>query len=118
MLIYQIQLAFTSYEKQKGKKTINITEEIKRNFNYTITKKIFMLLLFFTCFYTLYFIGNTFIRNARLKLAKIIHILRPHYHPKIIGLIPKNKQKMYICVHEIIRLIIMKMKMKMKKRSH
>ena len=82
---------------KKGKKTINITEEIKRNFNYTMTKKIFMLPLFFACFYTLYFIDNTFIRNARLKLAKIIPILRPHYHPKIIGLIPKSKQKMYLC---------------------
>ena len=50
---------------------------------------------------------------------KIIHILHPRYHPKIIGHILKNKQKnKCVCIHEIIRLIIMKMKMKMKNRSH
>ena len=50
---------------------------------------------------------------------KIIHILHPRYHPKIIGHILKNKQKdMNLCIHEIIRLIIMKMRMKMKNRSH
>ena len=48
---------------------------------------------------------------------KIIHILHPRYHPKIIGHILKNKQKnKCVCIHEIMRLIIMKMKMK--KRSH
>ena len=48
---------------------------------------------------------------------KIIHILNPN--PKIIGHIPKNKEKnKCVCIHEIIRFIIMKMKVKMKKRSH
>ena len=42
---------------------------------------------------------------------KIIHILHPRFHPKIIGQILKDKQKSK-------RLIIMKVKMKMKKRSH
>ena len=50
---------------------------------------------------------------------EIIHILYPHDHPKIIGDIPKNKQKnMYICIHKIIRLILMKTKIKMKNRLH
>ena len=50
---------------------------------------------------------------------KIIHIFHPPYHPKTIGPILKNKQmKMYAFIHEIVRLIIMKMKMKMKNRSH
>ena len=79
-----------------------------------------------------FFISNTFIRNVRLKLAKnqanakqqlrlnvsylkITHILHPRYHPKIIGHILKNK---CVCIHRIIRLIIIKMKMKMKNRSH
>ena len=50
---------------------------------------------------------------------KIIHILHPRYHPKIIGHILKNKQRnKCVCIHEIIQLIIMKMKMKMKNGSH
>ena len=50
---------------------------------------------------------------------KIIYILHPRNHPKKTGHIPKNKQKnMYVCIYEIIRLIIMKMKMKMKNKSH
>ena len=50
---------------------------------------------------------------------KIIHILHPHYHPKIIGHILKNKQKnKCVCFYEIMRLIIMKMEMKLKNRSH
>ena len=64
-------------------------------------------------------LGNT----LRLNFCywKIIHIAHPHphYHPKIIGHILKNKQiSKCVCIHEIIRLIIMKMKMKMKNRSH
>ena len=52
-------------------------------------------------------------------LMKIIHILNPPYQPKIIGDIPKTKQKhKCVCIHEIIQLTIMKMKMKMKNRSH
>ena len=46
---------------------------------------------------------------------KIIHILYPPYLPKMIGHILKNKQKnKYVCKHEIKRLIIMNIKMKMK----
>ena len=45
----------------------------------------------------------------------MIHILHPHYHPKIIEHILKNKQKnKCVFIHEIIRLTVMKMKMKMK----
>ena len=50
---------------------------------------------------------------------KIIHILHLNYHPKTIAHILKNKQKnIRVCIHEIIRLIIMKIKMKMQNRSH
>ena len=50
---------------------------------------------------------------------KIIHILHPRYHPKIIGHILKNKQKSKRAfIHEITRLIVMKIKMKMKNKSH
>ena len=50
---------------------------------------------------------------------KIIRILHPRYHPKIIGHILKNSQKnKYVCIHETMRLIIMKIKIKMKNRSH
>ena len=50
---------------------------------------------------------------------KIIHILHERYHPKIIRNILQNKQKnKCVCIHEVIRLIIMKMKMKTKNRSH
>ena len=47
---------------------------------------------------------------------KIIHILHPRYHPKIIGHTLKISKK--TCIHEIIQLIIMEMKMKKKIRSH
>ena len=40
-------------------------------------------------------------------------------YPKIIGHILKNLQKnKYVCIHETMRLIIMKIKIKMKNRSH
>ena len=74
-------------------------------------------LLKLTCLsYMLFLKSNTFMSNARLKLAKnqanirntlrlnfcylkIIHILHPRYHPKIIGHILKNKLKNnYVCV--------------------
>ena len=63
----------------------------------------------------------SFISNTRLKLAKnqanakqplklnfcylkIIDILHPYYHPKIIGDSLKNKQKnKSVCIHEIER---------------
>ena len=48
---------------------------------------------------------------------KIIRILHRRYHAKIIGYTIKNKQNnKFACIHEIIQLIIMKMKMKMKKQ--
>ena len=60
---------------------------------------------------------NSTLRQSFCYL-KIIHILRSHYNPKIIGYILKNKQKNNcVCFDEVIRLNIMKMKMKMKKRS-
>ena len=69
-----------------------------------------------------FFESNAFISNSRLKLAKnqanarqhpevelylkIIHILHPYYHLKIIGHILKNKQKnKCFYIHEIIGLI-------------
>ena len=53
--------------------------------------------------------------NNTLRLnfcyLKIIHILHPSYHSKIIKYIAKNKKKnKYVCFHQIIWLIIMKMK--------
>ena len=61
--------------------------------------------------------------NNTLRLnfcyLKVDHILHPGYHPKIIGHILGNKQKnKSACIHEIIRLIIIKLKMKTKNRSH
>ena len=50
---------------------------------------------------------------------KIIHTLHLRYNPKIMGHILKNKQKnKCVYIHEIMRLIIIKRKMKMKNRSH
>ena len=50
---------------------------------------------------------------------KIIHTLHPHYLQKILGHILKNKQKgQSVFTHEITRLITMKMKMKIKNKSH
>ena len=81
-----------------------------------------------------FFTSNTFILQtemAKIKqmlsntlrvnfcYLKTIHILHPCYHPKIIGHILKNKQKnKCVCIHEIIRFIVMKMKMKMKNILH
>ena len=80
--------------------------------------------------------SNTFISNARLKLAKnqaeaeqdpeadllllenYSH-LHTCYHPKIIVHILKNEKKnKYIYINEIIRLILINMNIKMKNRSH
>ena len=44
--------------------------------------------------------------SSRSHLLKVRHILKT-----------KQKNK-YVCIHEIIRLMIMKIKMKMKNRSH
>ena len=78
---------------------------------------------------------NTFTSNIRLKLAKNQADAKPHPEaepllfetylhslstlpPKIIGHILKNKQKnKSVRIHEIIRLIMIKMKMKMKNIS-
>ena len=50
---------------------------------------------------------------------KIIHILHLRNTPKIIRYILKNKQhKKWVCFHEVIRLIVMKMKIKMKNILH
>ena len=47
------------------------------------------------------------------------HILQPGYHPKIIWHILENNQRnKCVCIHEIIWLVITKMKMKMKNRSN
>ena len=84
---------------------------------------------------TRFFISNTFINNARLKLAKIqanakqhpeAELLFENYshsssrnHSKIIANVLRNKQKKKcVCNHEIRRLIIMKIKIEMKNRSH
>ena len=61
-------------------------------------------------------LSNTFKLN--FYYLKTIHVLHPSYHSKIIGHIPKNKEKnKYGCIHQIKRLIITKMKIKMKNRS-
>ena len=85
-----------------------------------------------------FFISNTFLSNTKLKLEKNqantkqhfetmswgwtftnIHILHSFYHPKIIGDIVKTKKKKKcVCIHQILWLIIEKMMMKMKNRSH
>ena len=60
-------------------------------------------------------------QHAELNFCylKIIYILHPGYHPKMKAHILKNKEKnKCVCINEIIRLIIMKMKMKTKKRLH
>ena len=46
---------------------------------------------------------------------KMIHILHPRYHLKIIKIKQKSK---FVCIQEIMRLIIMAMEMKIKDRSH
>ena len=82
-----------------------------------------------------FFISNTFISKARLKLAKksskcwgtrwgwtfVIWKLSTFFNHiiKTIGHILKNKtKKKCVCVHKITRLIITKMKMKIKSRSY
>ena len=48
-----------------------------------------------------------------------IHILQTRYHTKTIRHVLKDNQKnKRVCIHEIIRLFIMKMKMRMKNRLH
>ena len=57
--------------------------------------------------------------RLNFRYLKIVHILHPRYHPKIIGYIVRNDQKKkYVRIFEICDLIIIKMKMKMKKRLY
>lgn len=82
------------------------------------------------------FISTTFISNASWNWQKIeqmqtnilrlnffylkmIHILHPSYHPKIIRRILKNMQKNKCDrIHEIMQFIIMKIRMKMKNKPY
>ena len=51
-------------------------------------------------------LGN--ILRVNFSYLKIIHILHPLYHPKILGLILKNKQKsQFVFTDEIARLVTM-----------
>ena len=65
---------------------------------------------------------NQMLRNTlwpNFSYLKIIHILHQRYHAKVTGHILKNKQKnKYVCIHEIIRLIIKKTKIKLKNGSY
>ena len=88
------------------------------------------------CLSVCIYIHAFFISKVRLNLAKnqanvkqhlrlnfsyliIIQILDPRYHPKLMRHILKNKPKSKrVFIHKITRLIIMKMKMKIKNRSH
>ena len=57
--------------------------------------------------------------EAELLLFKICSHPHPWYHPKIIRHILKKKaNNKCVCIHVIMRLIIMKVKLKMKNRSH
>ena len=59
--------------------------------------------------------------RANFCYLKIIHIFHPCYDPKIIGQVTsvqKKQKNQWACIHDIIRLIIMKMKVKMKNRLH
>ena len=85
---------------------------------------------------TRFFISNTFISNARLKLGKNQAKAKQHPEAELLlfenySLSPstlssknnirysekctKNKR---VCLNEVIRLMIMKMRLKMKTRSH
>ena len=66
-------------------------------------------------------IGKNLSNTLRLNICylKIIHILHPRKHPNIKGSTRKNKQKnKCVCIHDIMRLIIIKMEKKKKNRSH
>ena len=95
-----------------------------------------LLLLRPTSLFTRFFISNIFISNTRLKLSKrnqaiakqhfktelflfeIIPFLHSCYHPKTIGNILKTVRNKCVCFSEIVWLIMMKLEIKMKKRSH
>ena len=62
-------------------------------------------------------LSNTLRQN--FCYLKIIHILHQRYYLRIIGHSLKNKQKnKCFCIHEIIRLIIKEMHMKIKNKSN
>ena len=62
-------------------------------------------------------LSNTLMLN--FCYLKIIHILNPCYHPKLTWDILENIAKNNcFCLNEIIWLIIMKMRVKMKNKSH
>ena len=59
--------------------------------------------------------------TLRLNLCylEIIHILHLHYHPEIIRhILEKKRKNKCVCIREIMQLIIMQIKMKMKNISH
>ena len=79
-----------------------------------------------------FYISSTFISKVWLKLAKNQANAKQHpeaelllfendshsyprYHLKIIKIKQKSK---FVCIHEIMRLIVMTMKIKIKDRSH
>lgn len=98
-----------------------------------VSQNVWCVWSFLIC--SLFYISNLFTSNTRLKLAK--HQAHGKQHPKaqlllfknfshssftlpskITRHILRNKQNnKCICIHEIIRLIIMNMNMKMKNRS-
>ena len=62
-------------------------------------------------------LSNTLRLNfSGLKITQILHT---HYHSKIKGhtLSKKQAKELCVCIHEIMRVIIMKMKMNMNNRS-
>ena len=62
-------------------------------------------------------LSNT--QRLNFGYLKIIHIIHPRYHRNIIGHTQKNNQKSKcVCINEIIRFILIKMKMKEKNRSN
>ena len=57
--------------------------------------------------------------RLNISYLRIIQILHPRYHPKIIKHIQKYKQKSKrVYIHDITRLIIIEMKINLKSRSH
>ena len=121
-------------QSQNTKLLINGVFDLKFKNLLSLTIALNRLSLHFRKRYTRFFLSN-----ARLKLTesqanakqhpeaelllfefcylKIIHIFHQRYHPKVVGHILKNKQKnKCVCIHEIIWLIMMEMKKKMKNR--
>ena len=79
-----------------------------------------------------FFISNNFISHVSLKLSKsqanakqhpdtellFENYSHPCYYPKIEYILKIEQKNICVCIHEMIRLIITKMKMKMKNRSY